>query len=373
MDVLDLLDRLVRASSVNPGMDPTGAGEAEVARILIDALGALGLEAHEHEVLPGRSNVVGVLPGPEGAPTLMLEAHMDTVPEGDEPIEVRREDGRLLGRGTCDTKGALAAMVAAVATLAAEDGPRPTVVLAATVDEEAGMTGAEHLLEHAPRPDAAVVGEPTSLLPVRVHNGVLRVAIVARGRQAHTSKAHLGVNAVSAAARVIAAIEADVGAGLADRAHPLAGPALLTASMVRGGVASNIVPERCEVQLDRRLAPGETADDALAELEAVLERLRADGDDVRLDTPQIALPPVETPEGDAVVRAAEAAIGTAAGGAPYTTDASRISGTGGVPCLVLGPGSIDQAHTPDEWVPLEEVERAVELYVGLARRFAEGA
>jgi acetylornithine deacetylase len=371
VDVLDLLERLVRAPSVNPGMDPDGAGEAGVARILLDELGALGVEAGEHEVLPGRSNVVGVLPGPEGAPTLMLEAHMDTVPEADEPIEVRREGGRLRGRGSCDTKGSLAAMLAAVAALAGEDGPRPAIVFAATVDEESGMKGAERLLEHAPRPDAAVVGEPTSLVPVRVHNGVVRVALVARGRPAHTSKAHLGVNAVSAAARAIAAIEGEVGTGLADRAHPLAGPALLTASMVRGGVAPNVVPERCEVQLDRRLAPGETAEDALAELDAVLERLRAGGDDVRLDAPQIALPPVETPQDDLVVRAAEAAIGTAAAGAPYTTDASRLSGSGGVACVVLGPGSIDQAHTPDEWVPLEEVERAVGLYVALARRFAQ--
>jgi acetylornithine deacetylase len=303
----------------------------------------------------------------------MLEAHMDTVGEPDEPIEVRRSEGRLYGRGACDTKGSCAAMLAALARLAAQPRGRPTVVFAATVDEESGMAGSARLLEHAPRPDAAIVGEPTSLRPVRVHNGVVRVAVVARGEPAHTSKAHLGVNAVSAAARAITALEREVGAALAERAHPLAGPALLTAAMVRGGVAPNVVPARCEVQLDRRLAPGETAEAALGEIDAVLGRLRADGDDVSLDEPWVTLEPVETAEDHALVRAAEAATGARAEGAPYATDACRLSGAGGVPCVVLGPGSIDQAHTPDEWVALEEVERAVKLYERLVRALAEGS
>ncbi len=363
MNVAELLERLVRIDSVNPTLDERGRGEAEVARELVAVLEGLGLEVATHEVLDGRSNVMAVLPG-EG-PTLLLESHMDTVPQPGEPIPVRCEDWRLSGRGSCDTKASGAAMVAALAELAGGREPHATVVFAATVDEESGQRGSGALLEHLPHVDGAVIGEPTRLRPVRVHNGVLRVMLVVHGRPAHTSHAHHGVNAISAAARAITALET----GIRPRSHELAGEALLTAAVIRGGTAVNVVPERCEVLLDRRLGPTEPPEEAIAEIDAVLERCREAGDDVRREEPFLSLAGAETPADHPLVRAAEEACGAPAEGAAYCTDAARLNGEGGIPFVVLGPGDIELAHTEHEWVPLDEVRRAVDVYVSIARGF----
>jgi acetylornithine deacetylase len=222
----------------------------------------------------------------------------------------------------------------------------------------------------------AVIAEPTLLLPVRAHLGVMRVAVTAHGRAAHAATAHLGVNAVVAAARAVDALDRDLVRRLAVTDHALTGPATLTPSMIRGGVAPNIVPDECEVILDRRTAPGTTTAAALAEIDAVLEPLRLAGDDLRLGTPFVALPSVETPADDPIVTACERAVTSAlgravtAGGVAFATDACHLFGAGGIPSVVLGPGSIDQAHTVDEWVDLGEVETAVAIYEGIVREFA---
>ena len=293
---------------------------------------------------------------------------MDTVPQPEPPIEVGIDGDRFTGRGACDTKGSCAAMLAAVAQLAREDLPHATVVFAAVADEESGMAGSRALARGGPAVDYAVVGEPTSLRPIRAHNGVVRFALVAHGEAAHTSQAHLGVNAISAAARALTAIDAAV---TARHPHPLTGPALLTPAVVAGGTAVNTVPDRCEVRFDRRLAPGESADAALAEIDAALEPLRAGGDRIVREDPALVLAAAETAADHPLIRAAERAAGLAAEGAPYCTDACVLSGEHGIPFAVLGPGSIEQAHTPGEWVSVDEVRRAVEIYVALARALVE--
>jgi acetylornithine deacetylase len=172
------------------------------------------------------------------------------------------------------------------------------------------------------------------------------------------------VNAIAAASRAVLAIQDGLLPRLSERAHPLTGPALITSAVIRGGVASNLVPDRCEVFLDRRLAPGEVPEEVLAEVDAVLAPLIAAGDELVRETPDTQLPAIETPSDHPLVLAAERITSEVlgrpieAGGVPYGTDASYLSGTGGIPCVVLGPGSIDQAHTEDEWVPLDEVRAA---------------
>jgi acetylornithine deacetylase len=319
IDVADMLERLVRIDSVNPALDPRGQGEAAVAEVLVRELRALGLEPAAEEALPGRPNVVAVLPGAEGAPRLLLEAHMDTVPQPQEPIDVVVAGDRLTGRGACDTKASCAAMLAAVERLTRDDAPHATVVFAAVVDEESALTGARALARTGPAVDFAVIGEPTSLR----------------------------------------------------RPHPLAGAALLTPAVVAGGTAVNVVPDRCEVRFDRRLTPGESVDAALAEVDAVLEPLRAAGDRIVRQDPTLVLPAAETAAGDPHIRTVERVTGSAAEGAPYCTDACVLAGEHGIPFTVLGPGSIEHAHTPEEWVSLDEVRRAVDVYVALARALAE--
>jgi acetylornithine deacetylase len=373
MDPVELLEELVWIDSVNPAMG--GPGEHEIVARLAEILRDLGLEVSTPEVVDGRRNLIATLPGTSGAPTLLLEAHLDTVAMPEGGLAVSRTEDRLVGRGSCDTKGSGAAMVAAMAQLTGSGDERATVVFAGVADEEHAMLGSRALVDRLPPVDAAVIGEPTSLEPVRVHNGLARITIETHGRAAHTSRAHLGINAISAASRVVSELEERLLPLLKARAHPLAGPALLTPAVINGGVASNIVPDRCRLSLDRRLAPGENLDTALAEIDDLLEGLRERGDRITREPPWLLLEAVETSADHPVVRLAEESVEAVlgqpvtAGGVPYGTDASNLSGVGGVPCVVLGPGSIDQAHTDDEWVSVEEVCRGAVVYAEMARRF----
>jgi acetylornithine deacetylase/succinyl-diaminopimelate desuccinylase-like protein len=378
VDVEQLLENLVRIDSQNPDLAPDSRGEKELAVEVARLLDAIGAKAQLHETLEGRPNVVGVLPGSTDE-TLVFEAHLDTVPAPPGPLVVRREGRRLHGRGTCDTKGSLAAMLAAVARLAQHKGPRPTVVLAGVVDEEYVMRGAARLLDQIPAATGVVIGEPTLLVPARAHNGFIRVRIHVRGLSVHSSKAHLGHNAVLAAARLVDALEQQLGERLRHRHHPLAGPALLTPTMISGGIAPNVVPDHCAVWFDRRLAPGEEPADALAEIDGVLDGLRSAGDVLDRDDPIVSLRGVETAQDHLLVRATERAVRLVTGedrsstGVTYSTDACYLGGAGGLPCVVLGPGSIDQAHTVDEWIDLDQVVQAVAVYTHLALELTPAA
>jgi acetylornithine deacetylase len=383
-DLTTLLSDLVAIPSVNPSMAPPGApeaGEAEVAAYVMNWCAAHGLIARAREVAPRRPNVLVDL-GLSRERTFLLQTHMDTVPGGPMGERAYRpeiREGRLYGRGACDAKGQLAAMLWAMARLK-EDAERlrANVVLVAAMDEEHTFKGALAMVADGLRADGAIVGEPTGLRGVIAHKGVVRWAMHVRGRAAHTSRPDQGINAVDGMMDVLGALRASWARTLTAE-HPLLGRATATVVSIEGGVAPNVVPDSCRATVDRRTLPGEDPEPVLAACDAVLDELRAGspGWTVEREPAFVCDYALETSPDEAVVRAALAAIKAVTGhetapiGVPYGTDASKLSRFGGIPCVVLGAGDIAQAHTADEYLDLDQLARAAQIYYEAARAFGE--
>ena len=371
-----LLVRYVGTHSVNPAIDG-GAGEADLAGLLASDLRNWGFDARREPVHPGgRDNVVATLPGCDGAPVVMFHAHMDTVGlSGKATAEPISTGGNVYGRGACDTKGSLVAMVESLRLLAEiEADRRATVVLVGGVDEEVGGSGAQELAAAHPEIEMAVIGEPTSLEIATAHKGVLRLEIATTGIPAHSSKPHLGRNAIYAMGRVLETLQTGYLPALDPVGHPLAGPATLAVTIIRGGSGFNVVPAECVIGLDRRVIPGEDYEELLEEFDSLLAGLDVPLE--RRDPILMTAPldtPIDAPVVQALVKAREAATGSRPEpiGVTYGTDASALV-PAGISCVVFGPGSIDQAHSDEEWVGIEETAQAAEILAQTALNLATG-
>jgi acetylornithine deacetylase len=366
--VLDTLAELIRINSINPAYD-NGRPEGEIAAWIEAFFSRRGIETRRQEVAPGRPNLIAVLPGRDPSRRIVFEAHVDTASINGmsiPPFEPRIEAGRMYGRGSCDTKAGLAAMMHALAGLK-RDGvvPPAEVWVVAAADEEYSFQGVLKLREGLVA-QGAVVAEPTSNRLVVAHKGVLRWKVRTSGVAAHSSKPELGVNAISKMARVVGMIEADAARLTANR-HPLVGAATLNIGVIRGGVQVNFVPDWCEIEIDRRLIPGESPDAVLRHYGNLLADLAT------MDSPMLVDGPLKTaPDSDIALLASDVlrdlGLDGTPSGVPYGSDASKLSAHG-VPSILLGPGSIDQAHAAVEWVDCRQVEDAERFYRAMMERF----
>ena len=368
-----LLRELIALPSVNPaflaGRDDL-TGERRVADFLAFTADRAGLELEWQEVFPGRSNLLIHLTPAGGRVRrrILLAPHMDTVGVDSEArFKPVVKAGRLHGRGACDTKGSIAAYLAALLELAAT-GPRPReteIILTALVDEENNQSGSRDLVKRGLKADLAIVGEPTRLKVITAHKGDLWLRTTTHGKSAHGSKPHLGKNAVHAMARVVEELETHYAASLKRRTHPLLGHATVNVGAIAGGKQPNIVPDRCEILIDRRTLPGETDAGVIAELRTLLRRLGVDAE--LTDTKNAPCPALETDPNLPLVRQLTRCAGQRrALGVDYFSDAAVLA-SGGIPSVLLGPGDIAQAHTADEWVELTQLERLTRLLVKFLR------
>jgi acetylornithine deacetylase len=382
LDTTRLLQELVRIPSVNPmgrPLDGPDFYEGRLSDYLEDFFRGLGVPYERQPVAPRRDNVVARYEPSGVTSTLVFEVHQDTVPVDGmtvEPFGARVEGDRLYGRGACDVKGGMAAMLAAFARLVRERPPGASrVVMACAVDEEFTFLGVQRLAAGdlrggRPGPVEAVVAEPTGLDVVDAHKGAVRWHLATSGRSCHSSTPELGVNAVYRMAALLPHVERFADELRAARADPRLGPATLSVGRIEGGTSVNTVPDRCLVEIDRRLLPGEDPAAAPGELAAYLRAHAGPGAEFACSEPWLAAPAL-APEGSAglaarLLREAAAVAGPRALRAvPYGTDASTLAGAG-VPSVVFGPGDIARAHTADEWVPLGEVGQAAEILFRLA-------
>ena len=374
------LEELARSLVRIPSRNPPGE-EKEVAEFIYEWLTRQGVEAYMvGSPFPQRPQVVAVVRGAAEGPVIALNGHMDVVPEGDPadwtkpPFEGVVEEGKLYGRGACDMKGALAVMMLLARDLKGSL-ERGTLVLTFAIGEERGEPGTRHiLLEELPRlglkPDFGIVMEPTNLDVVVAHNGLVWVKIIVRGRSAHSSTPEKGVNAISSAARIINEIDRYNAEVVSRVTHRLTGRPSLKATMIRGGVKENIIPDRCEIVLDYRVIPGKTIDEAVSEVKELAEKAKLEGTTLEYEVIQYFEPAETDPSNPLITRLLEAAREVTGRevrvtGAPYGTDMRNFVNDAGIPAVVFGPGDVRQAHRPDEYV---EIDQLVKSY-NIIRRF----
>jgi acetylornithine deacetylase len=374
-----LLAAMVSFKTVNTSVSGDPLTEVKLAEYLEDLAERYGFRTRRLEV-PGRShNLLVTWTATPAAPWLMFESHLDTVTTDGmtiEPLAATVRDGRLYGRGACDTKGTGAAMLWALREYAQDHRQPNNIAILFSIDEEFGMTGVRSFItrDYATlgfTPRGAIIGEPTLLQPIVAHNGAVRWRIATRGVAAHSSDPSRGVSAIRKMVDVISAIEREYIPSLTRR-HDLTGKAQCSINIIHGGQQINIVPDHCAIDLDRRVVPGERIEDVLPTVQALLDRLTAADQTLQVSQASIFSCPPLTPAADqsftGVVQRVlgEMSLPSNPAGVPFATDGGDMA-TAGIPVVIIGPGDIAQAHTKDEWIALDQLYRGVELYGRLMR------
>lgn len=361
------LGSLVSANTENPP-----GRELEAARYLSHELSALGFTVDLPAISEGRPNVVARLENGAG-PVFAFNSHMDVVPAGagwtSDPFRLLRQGGRLIARGACDAKGPIAGMMEAIRMLCASRNRWSGTLLAVFVaDEEVASRGARAYAAGRPKIDLCIVGEPTSNAVVIAHKGSMRPVVRVKGIPAHSASPDQGDNALYRAASLLKMIEARHRA-LAVASHELLGSPSLTVTRIHGGLADNVVPESCDLLLDRRMIPGESEEEVRAQFESLLLEAKAL---YGVDAEIVEYRPTtggatETRPDQPVVMSALAAArchGAHDHGVQGLQGACdlvhfRSIGAQGI---VIGPGSLDVAHKPDEFVPEDELIASSLIY-----------
>ncbi len=380
--LIHLLSELVAIPSVNPLLadDPRIGTEKPMAEHLAMLLKRKGFAVEWHEITANRPNVVGRFGPARPKRSLLIESHLDTqgvhgmtIP----PFDPVVRDGRLYGRGACDTKGpaaaALWALTPAVLAELADAGVQ--VIYVGAVGEEKGNVGAEQLVDLDVGADEALILEPTEHAIVHAHKGTLWYEVEVLGRAAHGSNPDKGLSAIRAMALLMDDIAREIEQARLHHRSELLGPPSVNIGLIRGGSSINIVPDRCVIEVDRRTVPGEDNKAILGEIRAALIRLQALGAIANWNlTPIKEGTPFETKADTRLVRrlsAASDACGVAARteGASWYSDAGPFART----CrevAVFGPGSILQAHTADEYIELASLQKGSEIIQRFLRDLA---
>ncbi len=363
---------LVRIPSVNPlqaGPKSGDDGERSVSAWLADQADALGADVTVDDILDGRANVYASFEG-QTKETLTIDVHLDTVGVEhmtDDPFDGRIENDRVYGRGAVDTKATLAIVLSLMEELRNEGKrPVPTINLVGTISEEmGGLIGAsgyrDWLLDRGMTIDQMVVAEPTMCAPVHGHKGGIGLELMVHGHAAHSSKPHLGQNAISGAARIVMALDAEQ-QRLEQLEPPTAvGNGSVTVNEIEGGLARNIIPDWCSLYAGRRLAPGEVPEEVLAQLSTVITEASAPlSVDIEVVNGEGSAAFYQDPDGPLVQQLA-AMAGTSPDVATYGTNALRYSEVA-KEIVVFGPGSIDQAHQAVEWIEIEQLALSADIY-----------
>lgn len=363
---------MIQIPSQNPMSEGPSKGfrEKEIGEYYLQEMGALGLNVQSREVIEGRSNVFGILPGTSSEYSLMFAGHLDTVPtEGyKNPFEASEADGKIYGRGACDMKAAMACYLE-VARLIIKSGlqPKGSLILCGVVDEEWRMIGSKEVGRNGPYASQCIIGEPSDLKVCPANKGQFGLFIRTFGKAVHSSIPEKGENAIERMAKVINALS-DYNLELAAREpHPLCGHGKYSPGVIRGGDLVSAVPDFCELEIDRRLLPDDQIPDVISDLRKRIEPLKKSDPSFRyeISEPSWNIPANDVSTDEPVVQSLLSSYRHITGGDaklsafPGSTDAPNL----GTPAVVCGPGSLAQAHSLNEYVEIEELIVATRMYL----------
>jgi len=374
-NIIELLSELVSMPSYD--------SEQRVVKYIAQRLDEIGASYEITEVAPGRQNLTASIGA--GEQSLILNTHTDTVPPGNvenwetQPFQLTRKGDDLFGLGACDAKGSLASMLTAFELLARNtnflDG---RLILQAVCCEETRAMGTLAEVARGISADAAIIGEPTGLVPMIGHKGGLGVEITVRGKAAHGSAPQEGLNAISKMSGIVQAMDA-LAEEIFRRRDPLFGNASLAVTRIAGGQSCNVIPDNCIITLDRRLIPGETVDDALNEISATIDKTRQIDPDLDASMKKIiGIEPCRISLENPIVKVVEKSIAQVKGrkqevsGFSACCDMWCLMEGAGIPTMILGPGKISAAHKANESVSVDELCEAAKIHTAIALNFLSG-
>lgn len=338
-------------------------------------------------VLEKRPNVVAAIKGNGEGRSLMLTGHMDTVPPYNatcNPFSGEIKGGKIYGRGACDMKGALACMMATMAAIKRSGiGIAGDLVFAGVVNEEQYSEGTEYIVKNGPYTDAAIVGEPTGLDIAAGHRGLEWIEIEITGKTTHGGTLSEGINAISKAAKLIIKIENELVPKFKKRCHPLIGEPLLNFGVIKGGDQPSIVAGKCSLYIDRRWTPSETIGMIMDDFEQIIAELKQEDKDFnasvrRCNTEMLLHKPMVIELDQPIVGSLKKGLLATSGvegdivAFQAWTDASLLSNFANIPSVVFGPGYLKNAHSPEEYVELNQLKGAYEAYTITAMDFCGG-
>ena len=377
-DVLDLLAKMISFDTVNEYTSGVDFPERTMMEYLEEIAKGWGLETSRLPIpasaLAASYNLLITYEVSKTAQWLVFESHADTVSVDGmtvNPFHGLIKDGLIYGRGACDTKGSGAGMLWALKEYMQLSACTNNIAVLFVTDEEATKTGTtafvQTQLEHLDwTPTGVIVGEPTLCQPVVAHNGVIRWKVSTKGVAAHSSNPSNGQSAISAMSKLILEFEKEYCSKIS-LTHPLTGQAACSVNTISGGTAVNIIPDFCEIEIDRRTLPGEDSEQVLKDMKAVLDSISLRDPTILIgtSTPFVDYQLDPTVNREFALQISEILIEMGfsgeQSGAGYGTDASTYS-KAGIPAVVIGPGSINQAHTKDEWLEIAELDKSVSVY-----------
>ena len=369
---VDLLRDLIRI----PGHRELPEKESKVAEYIAKRFEKVSIDVKTSDVTPSRPNVIAVIKGTNDGYSLMYNCHMDTVPiygwvGKPGPFDAEVKEGKIYGRGSCDMKGAIAAVIIAMEAIQrSEIRLKGDLIFAGVVGEEGdGSIGTKKIVQKEPKPDMAVVCEPTNLNISIGHKGSSSLMISTRGQPAHSAYPERGVNAIMLMSDVLQALRKELFPKLKQRKHRLLGSPTLTPTVIQGGMRTDVVPDQCKVKMNYRYPSGEEPEKVKEEISNLLMKLREKNSNLNAEVTILSNGfGMEIPRNHMIVKALRQSMRKVTGknpkivGSGFWTDASILVNALRIPSVIFGPGKEEVAHTTMEYVEVDQLLIAAQVY-----------